>query len=65
MNSRLLERSPPTWTPEDAGFDEPTQVGFAPIAAVSTVIILLPSSGSVAGIRSIFYLDVEILDIYL
>ncbi|MBD2459794.1 hypothetical protein H6G89_01940 [Oscillatoria sp. FACHB-1407] len=30
MNSRLLERSPPTRTPENAGFDEPTQVDFAP-----------------------------------
>ncbi|MBD2461415.1 hypothetical protein H6G89_10180 [Oscillatoria sp. FACHB-1407] len=36
MNSRLLERSPPTRTPKKAGFDEPTQVGFAPVAAVLT-----------------------------
>ncbi|MBD2461121.1 hypothetical protein H6G89_08705 [Oscillatoria sp. FACHB-1407] len=44
MNSRLLERSPPTRTPENVGFDEPTQVGFAPIAAVLTAKILIPNS---------------------
>ncbi|MBD2460621.1 hypothetical protein H6G89_06145 [Oscillatoria sp. FACHB-1407] len=44
MNSQLLERSPPTRTPEDAGFDEPTQVGFASIAAVLTAEILIPNS---------------------
>ncbi|MBD2463584.1 hypothetical protein H6G89_21515 [Oscillatoria sp. FACHB-1407] len=33
MNSRLSRQSPPTRTPEDAGFYEPMQVGFAPIAA--------------------------------
>ncbi|MBD2462835.1 hypothetical protein H6G89_17485 [Oscillatoria sp. FACHB-1407] len=44
MNSRLLERSPPTRTPENAEFDELTQVGFAPIAAVKTAAILIPNS---------------------
>ncbi|MBD2463297.1 hypothetical protein H6G89_19870 [Oscillatoria sp. FACHB-1407] len=44
MNSWLLERSPPTRTPDKAGFDEPTQVGFAPIAAVKTAEILIPNS---------------------
>ncbi|MBD2462432.1 hypothetical protein H6G89_15400 [Oscillatoria sp. FACHB-1407] len=44
MNSQLLERSPPTRTPEKAGFDEPTQVGFAPIAVVKTAEILIPNS---------------------
>ncbi|MBD2463283.1 hypothetical protein H6G89_19800 [Oscillatoria sp. FACHB-1407] len=44
MNSRLLERSPPTRTTKNAGFDEPTQVGFAPIAAVLTAEILIPNS---------------------
>ncbi|MBD2463349.1 hypothetical protein H6G89_20155 [Oscillatoria sp. FACHB-1407] len=44
MNSRLLKQSPPTRTPEKAGFDEPTQVGFAPIAAVKTAAILVPNS---------------------
>ncbi|MBD2461108.1 hypothetical protein H6G89_08640 [Oscillatoria sp. FACHB-1407] len=44
MNSRLLERSPPMRTPEKAGFDEPTQVNFAPIAAVLTAEILIPNS---------------------
>ncbi|MBD2462953.1 hypothetical protein H6G89_18090 [Oscillatoria sp. FACHB-1407] len=28
MNSRLSELSPPTQTPEDAGFDEPAQGWF-------------------------------------
>ncbi|MBD2461425.1 hypothetical protein H6G89_10230 [Oscillatoria sp. FACHB-1407] len=44
MNSRLSKRSPPTRTPKKAGFDEPTKVGFAPIAAVSTAKILIPNS---------------------
>ncbi|MBD2461038.1 hypothetical protein H6G89_08285 [Oscillatoria sp. FACHB-1407] len=44
MNLRLLERSLPTRTPEKAGFDEPTQVGFAPIAAVLIAEILIPNS---------------------
>ncbi|MBD2465414.1 hypothetical protein H6G89_30875 [Oscillatoria sp. FACHB-1407] len=44
MNSRLLERSLPMRTPESAGFDEPTRVGFAPIAAVLTAEILIPNS---------------------
>ncbi|MBD2465882.1 hypothetical protein H6G89_33385 [Oscillatoria sp. FACHB-1407] len=44
MNSRLPERSPPTRTPEKAGFDEPMQVGFAPIAVVLTAEILVPNS---------------------
>ncbi|MBD2461177.1 hypothetical protein H6G89_08985 [Oscillatoria sp. FACHB-1407] len=44
MNLRLLERSPPTRTPENAGFDEPTQVGFAPVAAGLTAEIPVPNS---------------------
>ncbi|MBD2461225.1 hypothetical protein H6G89_09225 [Oscillatoria sp. FACHB-1407] len=44
MNSRLLERSPPTRTPEDLRVDELTQIGFAPIAAVLTAKILIPNS---------------------
>ncbi|MBD2461576.1 hypothetical protein H6G89_10995 [Oscillatoria sp. FACHB-1407] len=44
MNLWLLERSPPTRTPEKAGFDEPMQVGFASIAAVLTAEILIPNS---------------------
>ncbi|MBD2462570.1 hypothetical protein H6G89_16110 [Oscillatoria sp. FACHB-1407] len=44
MNSRLLKQSPPTRTPEKAGFDEPTQVGFPPIGAVLTAEILIPNS---------------------
>ncbi|MBD2460834.1 hypothetical protein H6G89_07230 [Oscillatoria sp. FACHB-1407] len=44
MNSRLSERSPPTQTPEKAGFDEPTQVGFASIATGLTAEILIPNS---------------------
>ncbi|MBD2460816.1 hypothetical protein H6G89_07140 [Oscillatoria sp. FACHB-1407] len=44
MNSRLLERSPPTRTPEKAGFDEPTQVGFSSTVAVLTAEILIPNS---------------------
>ncbi|MBD2463982.1 hypothetical protein H6G89_23550 [Oscillatoria sp. FACHB-1407] len=40
----VLERSPPTRTPEKVGFDEPTQVGFAPISAVKTAAILIPNS---------------------
>ncbi|WP_255519517.1 hypothetical protein [Oscillatoria sp. FACHB-1407] len=43
MNSRLLEQSPPTRTPENAEFDEPTQVGFALIAAGLTAEILIPN----------------------
>ncbi|MBD2460276.1 hypothetical protein H6G89_04390 [Oscillatoria sp. FACHB-1407] len=38
----LVNRS--TRTPENAGFDEPTQVGFALIAAVLTAEILVPNS---------------------
>ncbi|MBD2460040.1 hypothetical protein H6G89_03185 [Oscillatoria sp. FACHB-1407] len=41
MNLRLLERRPPMRTPENAGFDEPTQIGFAQIAAVLTAEILI------------------------
>ncbi|MBD2461126.1 hypothetical protein H6G89_08730 [Oscillatoria sp. FACHB-1407] len=44
MNSQLLERSPRRRTPKKAGVDEPTQVGFAPIAAVLTAEILIPNS---------------------
>ncbi|MBD2464353.1 hypothetical protein H6G89_25440 [Oscillatoria sp. FACHB-1407] len=44
MNSRLLERSPPTRTPGKSRFDEPTQVSFALIAAVLTAEILIPNS---------------------
>ncbi|MBD2461397.1 hypothetical protein H6G89_10090 [Oscillatoria sp. FACHB-1407] len=44
MNSRLLEGSPPTRTREKAGFDEPTQVSFASIAAGLTAEILIPNS---------------------
>ncbi|WP_255519352.1 hypothetical protein [Oscillatoria sp. FACHB-1407] len=43
MNSRIGEGSP-TRTLEEAGFDEPTQVGFAPMAAGLTVKILIPNS---------------------
>ncbi|MBD2462590.1 hypothetical protein H6G89_16235 [Oscillatoria sp. FACHB-1407] len=44
MKSRLLERSTPMRTPEKAGFDEPTQVGFAPITEVLTAKIVIPNS---------------------
>ncbi|MBD2462722.1 hypothetical protein H6G89_16910 [Oscillatoria sp. FACHB-1407] len=44
MNSRLLKRSPPTRTPDHAGFDESMQVDFAPIAVVLTAEILIPNS---------------------
>ncbi|MBD2460777.1 hypothetical protein H6G89_06940 [Oscillatoria sp. FACHB-1407] len=35
-------------TPDNAGCDEPTQVGFAPIAAVLTAEILIPNSRQVS-----------------
>ncbi|MBD2463316.1 hypothetical protein H6G89_19965 [Oscillatoria sp. FACHB-1407] len=58
MNVRLLERSPPTQIPEKAGFDEPTQVGFALIAAVLTAEILIPNSRYLIPIP--YYCDSQI-----
>ncbi|MBD2459734.1 hypothetical protein H6G89_01640 [Oscillatoria sp. FACHB-1407] len=55
MNSRLLEPSPPTRTPEKAGFAEPTRVGCAPIAAVLTAEILIPNSRKIGWAEQRFY----------
>ncbi|MBD2460213.1 hypothetical protein H6G89_04065 [Oscillatoria sp. FACHB-1407] len=45
MSSRLSKRSLPTRTTENPRSAQPTQVSFAPIAAVSTAKILIPNSG--------------------